>query len=209
MSAVEWTQIAATVVTLLLAIAAFLTLHETRKLGAATVKQADAARRQAEIAMGELEATREQVELATHSFASQIMAVLLPAGEEEFEIGEREDIGGSIQQLHVLPLYFGIVNVGNGVAVLDDIEAEGQGLGRAEVLVPPSIASGQTRRIRADFGWLESVNAGDRLQVAVTYHGVDGSAARLTFSAQYLTHRRWRIEHAENETIVKSALTPR
>jgi hypothetical protein len=47
MSAGEWIDVAATLVRLALAIVAVLTLRENRRLGAAAVEQAEAARRQA------------------------------------------------------------------------------------------------------------------------------------------------------------------
>jgi hypothetical protein len=104
-------------------------------------------------------------------FALQIAPLLLPTGGEELEIGERENVGGVVGQVYSLPLWFGVVT-------------------SATAFANPS-----------DFGWLNEVHAGDRLRVAVRYHGADVSAAQLTFSAQYLSNERWRIEGASNESV--------
>jgi hypothetical protein len=202
-SAVEWTNLAVAMATFLLAVAAFLALRESRALGIVTREQAEATREQAEAARGALEATlaqaaatREQAELARTALARQIEPFLLPTGEEGFSVGEVENVAGEVQPINVLPVYVGVFNAGNGVAVIDEVEASGPH-GRAGVFVPPTVAAGAERRIRLAFTFGDRARAGDKFSALIRYHGVDHVPRTLAFEATWYPHGHWRIENVQ------------
>lgn len=121
--------------------------------------------------------------------------LLVPLSEDTWHVGARENVGGEHMQLHVLPVLAGILNAGEAVALVDDVTASGQSLGTATCIPPPSIPAGDRVTLRLEFAWLPAIHSGDRVEVAVAYHGPDGRPhTPLVFSAQYFHPGRWRID---------------
>lgn len=121
--------------------------------------------------------------------------LLVPLGEETWAVGKVEDVGGELMQLPTLPISLGIANVGDAVALIDEVSASGDGVGTAVCLHPPAIPAGDRATLRLDFSWLPRLRSGDRLEVVVAYHGPDGrERTPLIFESQFLHPNRWRID---------------
>jgi hypothetical protein len=121
--------------------------------------------------------------------------LLVPLGEETWAVGEVEDVGGELMQLPTLPVSLGIANVGDAVALIDEVSASGAGLGTAVCLHPPAVPAGDRVTLRLDFSWLPRLRSGDRLEVVVAYHGPDGREhTPLILESQFLHPNRWRID---------------
>jgi|SRR5918992_2967634 hypothetical protein len=193
LSVAEGIAIAGTGATFLLALAAFLSLWQGRKLGEATRDHAAATAHQAAATADQAEATAREAEAATRSLELQLEPRLVPLGGERVRVGEQEDIGGQVQQFPVLPVYLDIANAGNGVAAIETVDAEASGLGRARALFPPTILAGQTATIELYFPFVpEGVHAGDKIRANVVYYSVaDNEPRRTIFDAEFLGNGRW------------------
>jgi hypothetical protein len=134
LNSVEWSTIVTasvtTIATVVLAAVAIRTMRDTRR---------------------SIKATEKQTDFAARAFNLQIEPQLIPyAGHPT--IGDPVDVGGMVGQEWVVPLDITVVNVGNGVARIDSIEAIKTPGGPPHRVIPAPVAQpGTLTSLRLEF----------------------------------------------------------
>lgn len=150
-----------------------------------------------------IEATETQAELAARAFALQIEPHLIPYDGQP-TVGDIENIGLPFSQVWVVPLFVTLVNIGNGVAHIESVEASAMPGGRPHRIVPSPVAQpGKLTSVRLDFmvpppsatAIPEPFQPGAGVSVTVGYRGVADTAPReLRFRWQMLAGALWKLD---------------
>lgn len=151
-----------------------------------------------------IEATETQAELAARAFALQLEPHLIPYDGQP-TVGDIENIGLPFSQVWVVPLFVTLVNIGNGVAHIESVEASAMSGGRPHRIVPSPVAQpGKLTSVRLDFmvpppGDILTTRdpflPGDGVSVAVRYRGVaDTTSRELQFRWQMLAGALWKLD---------------
>lgn len=158
---------------------------------------------QLELNRVQMSAITEQAEVAQKALSLQITPSLIPASMSSARIGPSEPIMREPQHVEVTPTFLGVINAGNGVAVLDADRAEatcgeGGGRGGMGILVPPALAAGAEGQIKLtpQVGDSQKVHMGIVYNVTIPYRGSDPRSHQkvLRFTAQLFGEQHWNIQ---------------
>jgi hypothetical protein len=183
--------------------AADATLEEAQQVA----RQVDVSNQQLKLAESQLEAVSEQTRLAKRAYQLQSLPRLIPGGMETCRVGPAEPILRPPQEQTVVPVFLGVVNAGNGAAILMPDEAFAAcgpdgGRGPMGVIVPPALAAGAQGvvKLTPQMGGAQEIHVGMIYAVTLTYWAdeVPEMTWKLAFTAQYFSPTHWLIEVKEN-----------
>jgi hypothetical protein len=135
------------------------------------------------------------VQTTSHLREGTLAPRLAPLGGDSIVVDNVTNVGGSVGVVHALPISFGVTNVGNDAAILDDVAVETVGMGKPKVVELPVIPKDRDAHLTLHFEWLHEVKTGNSFSVTIPYHGAAGrKCSPLTFEARYLPPGRWVVQ---------------
>lgn len=170
------------------------TLREAKQIA----EQVRIAGEQVQLSESQNQAVQHQVEIAQRTLEAQSIPLLIPAGMESCGFSKviSNDESGAVKIMYP-SVYLGVINAGNGAAILDAHLASGScgGIGPMGVILPPALAAGAAGQIKltATVGQPIEPRPGDMYKVTVPYRSFGDQKARweLTFTAQYFNAEHW------------------
>lgn len=180
-----------------------LSANATLREAKAIAQQVGVGQTQVEASEKQNRAAQRQVEIARRSLEAQSVPQLIPAGSEYCRFSNEHGDGGPGRQ-RFGAVYLGVVNAGNGAAVIDAEQSragdgvELTGPGQLNIVLPPALASGADGEIKLTPATAQAIEpkAGMTFKVEIAYSAFadEGPTRTMSFTAQFFSHDHWLIK---------------